>query len=107
MDGDEAELIELFNATKGPNETLQQRLESVHLLGSPGGPGGQKDGVDANDETDPASSSGGATTASFVSPTRRKPRNVVFTGPPEMISSAEEARAFNLRSGLIPPFSDS
>jgi hypothetical protein len=87
MEGDKADLIELFKTTKGPNLTLKERLDSVTLSGPV-----KKYQIDQN------SSHGNITREEEIrSPTRGKIRSVVFVGPPEMISSADEARAFNLR----------
>jgi hypothetical protein len=93
MDGDRAELVALFYATKGPSEALQRRIDAAtHAQRDIGGPQGGDDGGGGS-----KGSSGGGAAATFESPVRRLNRNVVFTGPPEMISSADEARAFNLK----------
>ena len=70
---DEAALRTLLHATRGSSQTLEDRLAAMTKLGDIGGSRG--------------------------SPQKRRSVDVVFIGPPEHISTGDEARAFNLRYG--------
>lgn len=71
MEGDESDLLALFHATSGMSQILENRLASVNKI---------KD-IEESDDMKHV----------------RKECNVVFTMPPDMISTADEALTFNLK----------
>jgi hypothetical protein len=72
MEGDEADLLALFQSTSGMSQILDDRVSKLNKIG---------------DIADPNVSSA----------QRRKPCNVAFTMPPDMISTNDEALTFNLK----------